>query len=238
MTSDLVEPFWATTLIMQPWQCQGPCLVGRAVCVGSGVLSTWTPPPSACVKSGTASNCSEEQYICLWWEGNTAHAMELLVRIRCNNTCKMPGTWWEVCRQMFHLIPLIFSQLSQLVTTHFYQRSLLSGTHCFLFWGGELKSSFKVTQSEGMRGRLLSLLSQSTSHNLSRVNEWKISTGLSHFGSYSVFKIGQLLKILHFTWAKLWMILSDREKGSIALEFPSLLLNTHPRLPHLLLRHG
>ena len=62
----------------------------------------------------------------------------------------------------------------------------------------------------------------------------KKSTGLSHFGSYSVFKIGQLLKILHFTWAKLWMVLSDRERGSIALQFPSLLLNTHPRLPHFL----
>ena len=141
MTSDLVEPVWATTLIMQPWQCQGHCLVGRAVCVGSGVLSTWTLPPSACVKSGSASNCSEEQYIHLWWESNTAHTMELLVRIRCNNTCKMPGTWWEVCWRMFHLIPLIFSQLSRLVTNHFYQRGLLSGTHCFLSWGGEIKSS-------------------------------------------------------------------------------------------------
>lgn len=74
--------------------------------------------------------------------------------------------------------------------------------------------------------------------NLSRVNEWKKSTGLSHFCSYSVFKIGQLLKILHFTSAELWMVLSEREKGSIALWFPSLQLSTHSRLPHLLLRPG
>lgn len=78
--------------------------------------------------------------------------------------------------------------------THFHQRGLLSGSHCFLFWGWDLKSSFKFAQSEGMRDRPLALLSQALLYIIYQesTNENPQVFRPAHFGSYSVFKIGQL----------------------------------------------